>query len=135
MTYSSNWQKTSLTIGRWTADMGKGIIQARGITADLAKYFRDHVGQEVFLKDLENEFPSFTKLQIQGNINNLNRTNSAVQVETLLKGQSWIYRPGANGKPGAVTAKRMFEEVAVTKAGALIIQDESGNLYRATELE
>ena len=114
--------------------MGNRTIKATGITAELARYFRDHVGQEVFLKDLAAEFPQYTTIQIQSNINNLNRTNTEVRVTTLIKGQSWTYRP--KGKDAAtVASKRIFEEIAVTKSGAIIVQDESGNLFKATELE
>lgn len=111
---------------------GNRVIKAAGITGELARYFRDHTGVEVFLKDLQEEFPKYTTIQIQSNINNMNRTNTEVKVDTLLKGQSWIYRPKGKQSP---TNKRVFEEIAVTKTGALIIQDESGTLYKATELE
>lgn len=111
---------------------GNRVIKAAGITADLARYFREHTGVEVFLKDLLEEFPKYTAVQIQSNVNNLNRTNTEISVDTLLRGQSWIYRP--NGKKAAPT-NRVFEQIAVTKTGALIIQDDAGTLYKATELE
>lgn len=38
-------------------------------------------------------------------------------------------------QPVAATTKRTFEEVMTSKTGAIIIKDEEGTLYRATELD
>lgn len=49
-----------------------------------------------------------------------------------ISARAWVFSP--EGRPATAPAKRMFEELATAKDGALIIQDDGGNLYRAEAL-
>lgn len=61
-------------------------------------------------------------------------------LEVVVAGQTWVWHPNkARAQATDATpapAKRVFEELATTKGGDLIIQDaDTGALFRATELE
>lgn len=51
-------------------------------------------------------------------------------IEIVLPGNCWRYQPNAPKDP----AKRIFEELAVTKAGTILIQDQAGVIYKAEEI-
>lgn len=108
-----------------------------GITAFVIKYFSERIGQEVFIEDLVKD-SSFNEDQIRAAINNLNSESSGdgtFKINVVIRGRVYRYAGTkvTEEKP-AVISKRMFEEVGVTKKGTIVVQDESGNLYEATEL-
>lgn len=53
-------------------------------------------------------------------------------IDTVKPGYSYIYRE--QRPTNEVSEKRIFEEIGTTKAGAIVIQDEDGNLYKAEEI-
>ena len=52
-------------------------------------------------------------------------------LETISAGNQWIWRSKvADEKKG----KRLFEELAQTRSGEVLVQDEEGAIYKLTEL-
>lgn len=89
-------------------------------------------GSTHYLKDLAAGF-AVTEKQMGECIAGIIRDEQLPGLEVTIRGRAWVYRPGAESKQGKGT--RVFEELAATKSGDLIIQDQDGKLYRAKELE
>ena len=89
----------------------------------IRKYFTDRVGQEVYLSDVATEF-ELTYQQVIRAAYRLSRKDS-----TFVKVTNGVYsyRPSKMSSSG----KRIFEELAVTKTGRILIQDENGVVYAA----
>lgn len=77
------------------------------------------------------------------NLRNTDRDGAATRIVTVVRGHLWRWQPdrpeppaetttGSNGNGGR--SRRLFEELAVTKSGDVIAQDEDGGLYRLVEL-
>jgi hypothetical protein len=108
---------------------------AKGVRATLMEYFTKNVGQYVYINDLTKS-TGLKVDQVQGNINNIIRDHKLGKLDfpitIITRGQIWIYKP--SDKRSSTTDKRMFEELGKTKRGTLVLQDEQGNLFEATEL-
>lgn len=82
------------------------------------------------------EETGLTRLQVQAAITNLQKRHE-VNITTVVRGN--LYRwSGKNGKPkdAVVSASNaMFEQLAVSKSGDLILRSEDGCIYRAREIE
>lgn len=102
-------------------------------------YFTEHPNKTVTLDAISKG----TKLradQVRSAVSNIRTAHSNHEIdfpiEIVQRGQIWRYSP--NGQVADVAAaksnKAIYEELGMTKAGDLIIQDESGKLYRAQEL-
>lgn len=94
-------------------------------------------GEEVSLSIII-EQTGHTRDQIITALNNMRRV-SGLPVQPVVRGYS--YRLGketeANEAPAnntPPTTKRVFEEIGVTRIGTIIIQDNTGNIYKAEEL-
>jgi hypothetical protein len=118
-------------------------VKYRGVSAAVRQYFAERPGMEVPLSELKaylkrdanKEVPSAV---VHNSISYL-KNQQSFQIETIALGRIWRYRPAAvvapPQNPDAVLChKRMFEELATTKNGDLLIQDENGKVYRAEEL-
>lgn len=101
------------------------------VKGKIATYFKDHPGVHVYAEELCSDLDE-TRGRVLSGIAHLIRLDQFPGLIRIGKGGPWVYRP--EGMP-ATAAKPMFEQVAKTKAGDLILQDEVGNLYRAKELE
>lgn len=100
--------------------------------------FRAHPNVEVSLNQIRNEAgpygeggKGYTDNQIQSAISNL-RNRGAVPIEAVVAGRVFRYEPG---KVVAKSEAQLFELLATLKNGSLLLQDESGRIYRATELD
>lgn len=98
----------------------------------ILKHFIEHPGAVVFFDDLQEAIISAngekaSRPGIQFAVKQLIEEGKPIEVES--NGRAWIYRPN-----GRKNDKRMFEELAVTKSGDILIQDELGNVYKAVEL-
>lgn len=98
-------------------------------------YFAARPGEHCFLENIVKE----TKLnhgQVRGAINNMIAANRRGELEFPLevvqKGQIWVHRPKA--EEASSTVSKVYEQLGITKAGEIIIQDETGVLYKAQEL-
>lgn len=89
-------------------------------------------GVVLFAPELAEEFAAPVHV-IQQTISNMRRENEG-QPLVHIPAQAWVYKPSANGdaKP---TGGRIFEQIATTKNGAFILQDEAGNIYKAQEID
>lgn len=95
--------------------------------AKVIEYFMKHPGEVLFLQDISGHVGYETR-QVQSSISHMLRADSLPGLHPMVRGNSWKYVPEANGK-------KIFEELATTKTGDLIIQDADGNVWRATPLD
>jgi hypothetical protein len=93
------------------------------------------IGQVVFIKDIEAE-TGLTETQIRTAINHMvsRNTGGMASVEVMQRGRMWRWK-GPNSKTENSDNGSLFEYLARTKSGTIIVQDENGNVYRMTELE
>lgn len=94
------------------------------IETAVRKYLSDRPGQEVYLSDIETDL-SLTHQTAQSAAYRLERRDAAI---VKVMNGVYSYRPA--GRVGT----RMFEELAVTKNGRILIQDEDGTVYVAEVL-
>jgi hypothetical protein len=97
----------------------------------IMKYFEDRPGVNVYVDDLAKEAQA-SREQVQSCISNMKREVPEFVIEVVVHGNVWRYV--GHPKPAAKPGKRMFEELAVTKAGDILIQDQDGAVYKAVEL-
>jgi hypothetical protein len=103
----------------------------RGVSASVREYFTAHPGVEVPLSELKSAIGKNVSNSVIHNAISYLRVRAEFPIETLAYGRIWRYRPAVVAKS---TGKRMFEELAVTRTGDVLIQDEEGKVYRAVEL-
>lgn len=112
-------------------------MSGKGIRVALMEYFSKRPGEHAYLNDIA-KTTGLTTEQVQHNINNLANDHRRGQidfnVETVTRGQVWMYRPNQKKDEPARPTKRVFEELGKSKKGTIVIQDEEGNLFEATEL-
>lgn len=122
-------------------------------TRVIREYFLRHPGIQVWLIDLR-------EVQIAAGIYeddrkiitaiNNTRNGGMMNIETLVRGQSWVYRPNKDDAiqvtsnpdnviklpaPRTSISERLYREKMTTKSGERILEDEDGILFRATELD
>ena len=76
----------------------------------------------------------YTEQQVQTAISNL-RNRGRIPIDVVVAGKVYRYEPGKVLPQVSEKGAKLFEQVATLKNGALLLQDESGRVYRATELE
>lgn len=121
-------------------------MAARIIGADLLTYMDKRVGQVLHVDTISQD-TKLTHKQVQNGINNLRNARGndhsldlKASIQVVTRGSAWMYRPvtlsnAAPPSPGKpTTSPRLFTEVGPTRDGAIIIQCEDGNLFRAEEL-
>lgn len=108
----------------------------KNIGAILLEYMEKHPDVTIYRDSIASDL-GLTPAQVQQNIYGLwyrNVAGAKDRIQTVVNGNAWIYR-SATTKPAVPTQpKRVFEELAITKAGELLIQDEAGTVYLAKEL-
>lgn len=108
----------------------------------MAKHFNAHPGSIVSLDDLR-DATGGNGQTIQAYVNKLRRLMPTIEVINI--GHLWRYMPSKAAPevksqhtvlvPTDTKAKRrLFEEIGAAKDGSLILEAETGTLYRATEL-
>lgn len=95
------------------------------------RYFEEHTGAHVYVEDIATAVKA-SREQVQSCISNMKRELPEFAIETIVTGN--VYRYSGAPKPEVKPGKRMFEELAVTKAGDILIQDQDGAVYKAVEL-
>lgn len=96
------------------------------------RYLIEKTGQLCFHEDIAKDV-DLSRSQVSSAVNNL---LGAHNIERPGNGQV-IYRgvrSTNSHSPSHSTENRLFEELATTKTGDLLIQDQNGVVYRATEL-
>lgn len=96
------------------------------IKPQVIEYFTKRPGETLYVTDLASAL-GVDKTQVQQCITNFKLKGEMPDLETLVRGNSWVYKPNHNKS----NDKRLFEELGVTKSGAIVIQDSDGNLWRA----
>jgi hypothetical protein len=96
---------------------------------------RKYPNQDVTITQLTEE-TGLTRGQVQGAIANARaRDNLDIVITTVVAGNVYRWSPRSPAAAfDAGNGRRLFEQIAVTKSGDLILQDDGGNLYRAAEL-
>lgn len=105
----------------------------RGARAVVLKHFDQFPGINVHLAEiLEGSDRKYPEIVIQNAINAMKR--DGFNIETVVSGRTWRYKPTVSKPEPAPSAKRMFEEIGTARDGSVIIQDEQGAIYKAVEL-
>jgi len=97
----------------------------RGGTNLVLQYFIDHPNVEVSLSELSGA-TGLDNQHVRNAVRYLGQ-NKTDRLEEIHAGLAWKYSAGAKGK-------RLFEELATTKSGDILVQDESGTLYKLEEM-
>lgn len=99
----------------------------------LLEYFTKHIGEILNTNDIAKDLKVADK-QVKGAVNTL--LGQGHDIDSVSRGNAFIYRGLKQEiKPSKPTSRRMFEEIGMTKSGALVIQDTEGNLYKAVEIQ
>lgn len=95
-------------------------------------YLEQHVGENVYHQDVSKQL-DLTESQVKEAIYHLRKKdNLSGSIEVVVAGSIWRYDPSK--RESKKSGKRIFEELGVTHQGEIILQDEEGNLFRASEL-
>jgi hypothetical protein len=121
---------------RPTAESKEAIVAGapnrKIIKPKLLEYLMKFPNQTQYVGDLAASL-GVEDQNVRNTMNGIIRENTLPGLEIIVKGRSWVYRP--DPKVGQSRGARVFEELAETKSGDIIIQDQDGRLYRAKELE
>jgi hypothetical protein len=109
--------------------MGHEILRPR-----VAHYFDTHIGTTVYISELVQAL-KLEPRQIQNAIANGVRVKFNhwdTRLEVVQRGNAWRWH-GNNKK--ANDGSLLFERIAITKSGVVLVQDENGTVYKLTELD
>lgn len=101
----------------------------RNVQANIAEYFGKHPGETIYLDDLILTLNLDKKATLSA-VATIIRLDKLPGLEIIYRARAWRYTPGKKVSKSA----HVFEELARTKNGDLVLQDDQGALYRATEL-
>lgn len=116
----------------------------------ILKYLAQYPGEEIWIDDLVNSTP-FDEKQIQSAIMRL--VANGYDIRVVMRGKSWSYHGLQRGqKPGTTAPKTqalsvvptpvsnlpeiqkaprtMYEEIGLTSDGTILVQSETGVIYR-----
>lgn len=102
----------------------------------ILKYLEGRPGVRVYVDDIARSI-GCTRDQAQSAMSNLRNDVPSLPIEVVLPGNVWRFGPPSVVRDGLrpeLPTKRIFEELAVTKSGEILIQDEAGAIYRASEM-
>jgi hypothetical protein len=100
----------------------------RGAASKVAQYLVKREGKLVYVQELQKDL-GLDQRQAQNALYYVKaHTEVGKGVEVIQRGAIYRYVAPRNGEG------RVFEQLATTKDGHLILQDEEGNLYRAEQL-
>lgn len=91
------------------------------------QYMEQRRGINIFIDDMARDL-NLDRKKVISAVNALRR-NAGVVIESPTKG---CYRYVGDAPAAIPDGKRLFEELATTKDGRLLIQDEDGNVFMAT---
>lgn len=98
------------------------------IRSKVMAHVESHTGVHVHLDTMANEL-KIDRDKVQAAVSNLMRAMPDYPLKTVVAGNVWVYQPNS-GK----VSKRLYEELATTKSGTILVQDEVGVVYSLTEL-
>lgn len=99
--------------------------------SQVMKYLTDRPGSLVYVEDIAAALDIEPKSARQAinNARNGHREVFGQFVEIVGRGGPWRYMPGSSN-----SGRTIFEQIGVTKSGAIVVESEDGALYLATEL-
>lgn len=103
-------------------------VANRGISSKFRELLERAPGKVFYLKDLMEELRA-PEIAVQ-NCAARSVREQGDSYKVHIPARAWVYAPNGTTTHG----KRVFEELAVAKDGAILIQDEHGNIYKAVEL-
>jgi DNA-binding transcriptional regulator GbsR (MarR family) len=101
----------------------------RGTSAKITGHFLDHKDEEVTINELLH-LTGVSTGAVSSAITYLTSTKG-LPIETLIRGQRWKYSTARAAKSGN---KRIFEELAETRNGIILVECEDGRIYKLEEL-
>jgi biotin operon repressor len=103
-------------------------------TKPVTEYLLAHKNEHVSVGEMARA-TGLTHKQILDTMSYL-KIRNGLPIEVIASGSVYVYRESSQQPPTAPNGhgKRIFEEVGTTRDGRVIVQDEEGALYAATEL-
>lgn len=105
-------------------------MERKSTSPVILDYFLKHEGQTITRPTLMTEL-DLTAKQVAAGVYNLwdrDVAGSKTNLEIVQQGNTWIWR--SHSKPTG----RLYEELATTKSGLVLVQDEDGEIYRLEKL-
>jgi hypothetical protein len=108
------------------------------LRADILKVLIDHPRKQSIHVDTIVAKTGFTPEQVKTSMNNM--IKDGLPVKVISRASLWLYmgdaEQEATAAPTTSRAGEVWEVVGIIKStGAMILRDENGILYRATEME
>lgn len=109
------------------------------IISDVSLYIKNEEGRPCHVDDIATA-TGYTPKQIRGAINGKRHEDPTWHhiLKNVVRGHIWswnmLYDPTKPVTSESDPEKNLYEQIGVTKNGDLILQDEDGNLFRASEL-
>jgi hypothetical protein len=98
------------------------------------EYLQEHANQPVFVSELVENLGLTSKNAVQTAVASAIKQDTAgatAHLQILIPGNQWRW----NSSPALDKSTNvLYEQLAVTKAGKIIVQDEDGELYQLVEL-
>lgn len=112
-----------------------GKARQHGAKAAVLALFNSRVGETLSRKEIMH-VTGLTDSQVRSAVYNIMATDadharSGEKLEVLSRGSMWRWHPHARKTQ---IGKRLFEELAVTHSGVVLVQDEDGNVYKVVEV-
>lgn len=107
-----------------------------GIGPAVLRHFEQHVGVTLYLADIAKDL-GYPEAKVQATINSLRNRNvngANDQIEIMVHGNAWRWGTHPAKVKNQTPTKRLFEELAITKTGDILIQDDQGNVFLAKAL-
>lgn len=124
--------------------------QRQRIIGVVATWLMQHPGETMYIEEFGRD-RGFTKVQVQGALAGIRERYASLRdgMVTVVPGHAYMYRPNSSTVESAVEtvaietpvpgmdpkpAEELFRLIGKTKDEALVLESESGTLYRAVEL-
>ena len=103
------------------------------ISRRLIAYFLDNPNIEINARDLKSEF-NISDQQLSSSISyirNQDWNGARVKLQTIVPGTLWMWHQNGADKS---ESRPLYEHLATTRTGDILVQDEDGAVYKLTEL-
>lgn len=102
------------------------------IQTGVFKYLDDHIGQTVYCNDIAEEL-KVDKSSIMNVISRCIRNNIngyADRLQVIQRGNVWCLHAATK----SAFSNKLYEQLATTKSGVIILQDEDGEVYKVVPI-
>lgn len=100
----------------------------RGISAEVLNHFLENADRSIGFSEFEKEF-NLTAKQVIDAVR-YNVEDKKINIVTEVRGRRWRY----DSTRKSATGKRLYEELAVTKKGDILVECEDGSIYKLVEI-